>query len=561
MPVQRARFTPPAPRRPKRKSKTEIFHPTGGLHAGIAPGNLPAGFTPEAQNFESGPGFITPRSGLSSFDTFTFGVPILGGIESFDVSGNGFTWASSVSTMALLSESWSTMSYVRPANMAAAAIPDPITSGTSRDLWDAVNIYEPIDDRFYTIFTNNNDWMGFFEVKKESSVKTYSAYTYVEDLAITQFARSLEAVNNRLVLFNVTDTAAVNFPTRVLWSARGRVARTSSPFAIANGAGFEDLLEMRGEGTKVIRFRDFLLLFTGLEIWRAQPTLDDYAFRFSRIADDIGCPYPHTIVSTPSGVVFLGADREVYITNGGVPQPLGAVSGGGPSRIQSLINANFSDFNGPRAWATYNQKARRYELNIPKAGDDFPTEAYWYDIDEQTWFRQVYGGHELSFGLNITNPATPIIWSDVPETWASVSSSWAEMVGVSEDRQSMAFSSAGTTFRQLPEQTTDDGTAIDARWKSHGLRKTDAMAQTALTEVWLDYESDSASSATVLVGSIRSGSALVGTATSLISTDIPTFIPTWGVDATPAFEIRIDDGGKPRFSRFQVQLQDAGRFK
>ena len=560
MPVQRARFSPPAPRRPKRKSKTEIFHPTGGLHAGIAPSNLPAGFTPKAQNFESGPGYITPRSGLSSLDTFTFGVPVLGGIESFDVLGNGYTWASSVSTMAFLSASWSTMSYEPPENMAAAAIPGTITSGTSRDFWDATNIYEPIGDRFYTIFTNNNDWMGFFEVKKESSVKSFSAYTYVEDLASTQFARSLEAINNRLVLFNVTDTSAVNFPTRVLWSARGRVARTSDPFAIANGAGFEDLLEMRGVGTKVIRFRDFLLLFTGLEIWRAQPTLDDYAFRFTRIADDIGCPYPQTIASTPNGITFLGADREVYITNGGVPQPLGAVGGGGPSRIQSLINDNFSDFNGPRAWATYNQKARRYELNIPKAGNDFPTEAFWYDIDEQTWFPQIYT-HELSFGLNITNPATPIIWKDVPGTWASVSSNWNQMVGGSEDRQSMAFSSTGTTFRQLSTQTTDDGTAIDARWKSHGLRTSDAMAKAALTEVWLDYESDSASSATVFVGSVRSGADLgTGTAVSLVSTDVPTFVPTWGVDSTPAFEIRLSDGGKPRFSRFQVQLQDAGRF-
>ena len=139
-------------------------------------------------------------------------------------------------------------------------------------------------------------------------------------------------------------------------------------------------------------------------------------------------------------------------------------------------------------------------------------------------------------------------------------SSWGDLNQSSPERQSMTFSSEGSVFRQLSEQTSDDGTAIDARWKSHGLRKADAMAQTALTEVWLDYESDSASSATVLVGSIRSGSDLEGTATSLISTDIPTFVPTWGVDATPAFELRISDGGKPRFSRFQVQLQDAGRF-
>ena len=140
-------------------------------------------------------------------------------------------------------------------------------------------------------------------------------------------------------------------------------------------------------------------------------------------------------------------------------------------------------------------------------------------------------------------------------------SAWGDLTKGTADRQSMVFGSTGSVFRQLSAQTSDDGTSIDARWKSHGLRKGDAMAKTALSEVWLDYESDSASSATVFVGSVRSGADLgAGTGTSLISTDIPTFIPTWAVDSTPAFELRMDDGGRPRFSRFQVQLQDAGRF-
>lgn len=553
MPVQRARFTPPAPRVPRRKTKTEIFHPTGGLHAGVAPSNLPAGFTPKAQNFESGPGYITPRSGLSAFKSYSFGAPVLGAIENFDHLGNGFAWASSVSTMALLVDEWSTLSVITTTELNGAKI-DVTASASSRELFDATNIYNKDTDRYMTIFSNNSDWMGWFSV--ETSSTTWSTFTWCETLSGTKYARSLEAINDRLVLFNSTDTLGVNFPTRIMWSARGG----PTDFLLANGAGFEDKLAMQGEGQKVIRFRDFLLLFTDLEIWRAQPTLDDYAFRFTRVSDTIGCPYPHTIVSTPQGVIFLGSDREVYITNGGIPQPLGSVGGGGPSRIQSTLNGVFSDFNGRRAWATYNQKARRYELNIPTPGDQFPTEAFWYDIDEQTWFPQVYV-HELSFGINITNPTTPILWSDVPATWTSVSSSWDAMVSGSPDRQSMAFSSLGSVFRSFATQTTDDGTAIDARWKSHGLRTSDAMAKAALSEVWLDYESDSASSATVFVGSVRSGADLgEGTAVSLRSTDVPTFVPTWAVDSTPAFEIRISDGGRPRFSRFQVQLQDAGKF-
>ena len=554
MPVQRARFSPPAPRRPKRKSKTEIFHPTGGFHGGVSPSNLPPGFTPQAQNFESGPGYIVPRSGLSAFKTYTFGAPILGGSENFDHLGNGLAWASSTSTVALLTNAWSTLSVITTTELNGAKI-DVTASADSRELFDGANIYDPTPDRYMTVFSNNSDWMGWFSV--ETSTTTWSTFTWCEDLAATKYARSLEAVNNRLCLFNSTDTLGVNFPTRLTWSARG----LPRDFLLADGAGFEDLLEMRGEGQKAIRFRDFLILFTELEIWRAQPTLDDYAFRFTRIADDLGCPYPHTIVSTPLGVVFMGADKEVYATDGGIPVPLGSVGGRGPSRIQRAIDDCFFDFNGRRAWATYNQLARRYELNVPVIGNQFPTESFWYDIDEQTWFPQIYASHELAFGFNITTPDADLIWADLTEGWSSVASSWGDLTAGNPGRQNMNFSSTGSVFRQLSEQTSDDGTLIDARWKSHGLRQGDAMAKTALSEVWLDYESDSASSATVFVGSIRSGSDLGdGTATSLISTDIPTFIPTWAVDSTPAFEIRMDDGGRPRFSRFQVSLQDAGRF-
>ena len=125
----------------------------------------------------------------------------------------------------------------------------------------------------------------------------------------------------------------------------------------------------------------------------------------------------------------------------------------------------------------------------------------------------------------------------------------------------MVFTSLGSALRFGSNQTTDDTTAIDVRWRSHGLRKSDAFAQTALSEVWFDYESDSASSASVFLSSARSGSAFeTGIAVSLISTNVPTFIPTWTVDSTPIFEVRLNDGGKPRFERFQVQLQDAGRF-
>src|SRR5690606_1541830 len=117
-----------------------------------------------------------------------------------------------------------------------------------------------------------------------SSTLTYSDFTFIDSLDSMKKARDVVATNDRLVFVNMERADGARFPTRVFWSARGDPRN----YDINSEAGFEDLMEMRGEVQAAVRWRDFLLLFTQHEIWRATPTLDAYAFRFDRIIDSLG---------------------------------------------------------------------------------------------------------------------------------------------------------------------------------------------------------------------------------------------------------------------------------
>ena len=423
-------------------------------------------------------------------------------------------------------------------------------SSMSTDYIEAVGIYDPTDGsgtgQMLCIFSNQSDSLKFCQV--DSNVTSYSDFTWADSIDSTHNARSVCAVNDRLVLFNTLPSAGAGkfaTPTRVMWSARG----TPRSFLVADGGGAEDLMEMRGEGQKAIRFRDFMLLFTEIEIWRATPTFDDYVFRFDRISDNIGCPHPRTIAVTPNGVVFLGLDYEIYITDGANVLPLGPIEGQGESRTQTHIRGELTAQH--RAWAMYNRSLKRYELYYAISGSEqgFPTRALFYDFTTQTWWPQTFS-NGLSFGLDMRN------YNNIVLPSAS-----------SDEFQPNYFESKGTVFRFSSALTTDAPVAgvaassgtIDARWRSPGAKN--ATRKAHLKEVWIDADVDSASSVSVWVGSARSGSVFTSEKEVRLTTaNDPTFVPVFSTDNAPAFEVRIADGGRPRIASFSATLQDASKF-
>jgi hypothetical protein len=531
-----------------RKGLQRIFRPTLGLHAGDTPQDLPAGFTPEARNFVTDQGAITPRSGLSYF-AVDFGEPVLGAEELLDSQGGGFVVAASDNSLLFYhssNDSWSHLSYL-PAS--TITVSDP-PSGLSNQYWQFTQIYDDAISEYLGIASNGTNFVKFFEIG--ASQTTFSDYTWIYNIGEARSAAAIGVLADRVVLFNSISSAGTKYPTRVFWSARG----LPRDFTQANGAGYEDLVDMKGEGTALVRLGDSLVLFTDREIWLGRPTLDDYAFRFDRISDKLGCPFPKTAVATPFGVLFLSRDLDVYVATQGGVQPISKLEDG-TSRIAPYLEDGL--INASRAWAAYNAMKRRYELYYAyeDSTNGFPNRALYYSIDDQSWMPQRFN-HELSVGCDMKDPGTLTTWDDLTVTWDSYDRGWDSVTAGDERRDVLAFGSGGTAYRLLSAQTSDDGTAIDARWRSHGL--SNGMGQIHLSELWMDYSNGSASSASVFVTNDNGVTFDSGTALSLLSTRRNVFAPLWTTGQAPQFELRVADGGQPKINRMQASLIDAGKF-
>lgn len=555
MPTQRTKFGFPAQPSAKATSRQEIFRPTLGLHDGDIAQDLQPGFTPAARNFVTQRGFIEPRSGLSSFQGMDFGEPVLGGREVFSIDGELGGFAASEGTVAFVEPSgasWSVLSYLKGSGVSGLAADDD-PSGLSTNYWSASVIYESQSEKNICVFSNNTNWAKFFYV--DGSTTTFSDFTYADSIESTKAARSVTAVNDRLVLFNTLSSTGTRFPTRVLWSERG----SPTGFDVNSGAGAEDLMDMQGEGLAAVRARDVIMLFTEEEIWAAVPTLDDYAFRFQRITDQIGCPYPRTARATPLGVIFLSRDLEVYVTDGSRVEPLGPVQRGEPSRIQGLLKEQMVEPS--RAWAAYSAVGRRYELFYAAAGSTYPNRALLYHIDDRSWMPQRFDGHELSFGFDQEDTGEAVRWSNLEgSTWGELNSSWGGLGDAAENRYVTVADSNGSVYRLRDDQNDDDGTTIDARWRSHGLNQRDQMRRVHLSEVWVDYEADVASRITLLTAEADASDLTAASSVTLSPNAANAFVPLWKTAQSPVFELRVGDGSQPQIARFQATLKDAGRF-
>jgi len=526
---------------------------TGGLHAGVPAQDCPAPFSPDLRNIDTRlDGYITPRSGLSRYGTYNFSGPVLGAEEVFDATGNLGAVASTMTKVSMLhptNQAWSALSYL-PGTIASWSVGN--LSGTSSHYFEFETIFSSDRERMITVFSNNTDMVKFFEFG--ASAATFSDFTWIDSISSTKAATDITSINNRLVFFNTLGSAGTRWPTRVMWSARGNPLS----YLVADGAGAEDLKDMRGSGQAIVRWRDFLLLFTELEIWRATPTLDDYAFRFDRVIDNMGTPYPRTIAVTPNGVVFLGRDKEVYATDGSGLVPLGPAGGEGASRIQRKLLDEL--LGGGRAWARYNQTEHRYELyhSASDSPDGYPSRGLFFDFRTKTWWPQRFT-HGLSAGVDVMDPATKVTWDEIADSWDATTLAWDAFDIASGNRRMNVFNSVGTALRYFSAQTTDDGSVIDVRWRSRGFKT--GPRKTHIKEIWTDYENDSNSSASLWIGSARSGSVFTAeVALNLSTANDPVFAPVWTTDQHPSFEIRIADGGQPRIASFFATLQDASKF-
>jgi hypothetical protein len=308
---------------------------------------------------------------------------------------------------------------------------------------------------------------------------TYLAGSNLRTSYLTSAPKStcVGTFDNYIVAWNVTESDT--YATRVQWCQRGNPSNWTG-----EGAGFEDLLEMKGVGNRVIGTQDNrLVLFSTLEIWYGLPATYPAQFQFYPLDRGVGCIAPHTITETDMGLVFLGSDLNLRV----LPR------GGGPSQIlapqmREAIQQSFA--------------VRGSVANNLSLGVYDPIQRLYY-----LWLDPTLDGTRVPFVLNMDSGE----WGRLTHATTNV----APRVGCaftapfnSAIASTLFFgNSKGTVFSDNSAVAGEDGsTGVSAVWQSppiaadlHGCYKT-------LTNVNVDYRSYS--TATLLVSTATNGSSV-----------------------------------------------------
>ena len=529
-----------------------LVEPVLGLDSSQPSVDAPLGSTPSSENYIMREGGLEPRPMLTLRNTNPqpLSVPVLGGWEIADVTNNRYPLISGTTTIAWFSTgSWSQLSYV-----SAGGVNSP-PNGSNTSYWDATQIYYDRADENLAVLAN-----GSYQ-----SLYCWQANTTVfSTLTGAPQAKTVTAFDNYLLAFNILDPGSGSsaFVQRVQWSDRGSASSWT-----AGLSGYEDLLDMRGQGTRIMGQENRLVLFSDAEIWQGYSSDFPFVFRFQPLDRSVGCPYPFTISNTPQGLVFLARNLQTYLLpkTGGPAVPIG----------QRMHRSIRDSIDAPeRSWSVYDQNTDQWQLYYPiQGGSGRPQRAIYLNMQDGSWapqsFDRVSGGLSLTRGFSVTGVATSssaTTWGGLFAAgvrWADLSMSWAALGGLTntQDARSVYVGSSGGTMYELSSTaTSDNGTGVESRWRSTGLLGYEPDAQKSVTGLRIDYAADSASSLTVRFSqnagaSFEAGRKINLPATSGISQaiDYP-YLPA----RYPMLEVS-SQGQRYRLFRFWVSMRRGGR--
>jgi hypothetical protein len=344
---RRALFGFPPPQPPSSVHTVRLVPLTQGVNQDTAWPLLAPGSAQSMTNYLPLNGKLAPRSRLSSINTILIpgGAGGNGMAElTYSVFGLGAIWTSGSTLHAIVGSngSISRASFVSTFGLGHADLEQqqawqytPAFSGTiaSDGGYMLVAAGAPSHDTLLCLYQSIGN----------SGPPQYSYLTSAPKTV------AVGGIDNYVIAFNI-DAGDV-FGNRVQWCVRGEPSNWTG-----EGAGFEDLLEMRGSGTAVLPMSDGrLILFTDRETWYGVRATYPAQFQFYPLDREVGGRFPRTIADTSAGMIFLGTDWHLRV----LP------TGGGPSRVIAPQVAEFlrgRNNTFDRAYSVYDPITRLYHL-------------------------------------------------------------------------------------------------------------------------------------------------------------------------------------------------------
>jgi hypothetical protein len=460
------------------------FVPVGGYRE-EADVELPLGSWASAANCWVRDGSVVPRSRLSQFGTNTPTVDVpVGAFTYDDVSGNPYPVVASKGTVSYFQDdgSWLSLTY-------ASGVSNYPPSGGENDAVFGGSVYLPREDVNLGVFTNGVDplfaWAG-------PSFNT--AYSTLTEAPI---AKDVCIFDNRPVAWNIRDLGTSNrYVTRVRWPVAGDPEDWN--FASV-GAGSDDLVDMRGEGTRIFAQRDQMVLASTQELWRGRKVGLPYVFQFSPINKNLGMPYPRAALQTTFGIFWLNDDYMIYLLAGEQVTPIG-------SAVRDTLRRSLQDPD--KAFFSYDETLAQITLHYSVTAGQYPTRALTYHLDSQVWTPHTYAHQLVAATPANRTSSTVTTWQDLTGTIASQTLTYSQFLGTERANANtdIAVSSKGTAYAWDGTYGTDDGSSVTAYLHTGALFAGDPNRMKYADEVRLDMRADSASSLSVAVSGNLGGS-------------------------------------------------------
>ena len=532
---------------PRSQGTVLIVEPSAGFNVSQPETDLPLGQTPESVNYLMRDGAIEPRSRLSTVNITPrpMATTVTGGMEAVSSLGTVYPIISGTTTMAWYSQgSWSRLSYV------GSFVPN----GTATDYFDFTQIYHPRTDEMLAVAACQS-----YQTLLCWSVGTTPVFS---TLSQAPRARFITSFDNFLLGFNIRDvgSAQSRYVQRVQWSDRGNPENWTTVIS-----GFEDLLAAKGEGTRIMDMDNRVILFFEGEIWVGYRTSGAASFAFEPLDRTMGTRFSWTVAKTPLGLIFLGNDYMVYLLpkEGGSAQPIGKAT---QRRIRDTIDVP------EYSHAVYDEQSNLYRLFYPvRGGTGLPTAELVFNLTEGTYAPQTYanatGTRSLTRGFPayLQNATAGITWDDIATagwTWDNIPYTWDQMQSTSTRVNKTVFlgSSDGTMYHLSSAYSTDDGTPVEARWRSGALGGDSPEHLKHVNQVKVDGISNPGSTVTIRVSRDQGTTFDSGQSVAMPVSSNQTQVTAWvnTVARYPTVELTTEDIGS-RFYRLWVPMRPGGQ--
>lgn len=397
-------------------------------------------------------------------------VPV-GAFLYHDVAGNEYPVVASEATVAYCDQQTMIgLTYV------PSGVTNEPPSGGENDLIFGTSVYLERRDVNIAVFVNGVDYAFAAVPSVDTQFSTLTGAPIAKDVAL---------LDNRVVFWNVRDDSALSrFVTRAQWSVRGDPEDYSS-----TGAGFEDLVDMHGQGTRIFAEGDQLILATEEEIWRGRKTgLDVVVLNFTPLERNLGIPYPRAATQTPLGIVWLGSDRMIYRLSGERIEPIGA-------NVQRTLRDTLTQ--PQRAFFGYNPETQQltlyYQTDESRVGHALtlhPASGVWTPHTTPL---------DLRAGLVTAISSSATTWGALVGAFTDQTLSYEELLGVGSFDREIAVSSVGSVLYASASGTSDHGQSVEGSAVLGGLMTADSQNLKYVHMVRADVRATSASSLSLAV--------------------------------------------------------------